>query len=194
VNRIGDTMGIFRGFISVDITEIGELVKVERELRSVGGGMRPVSMDIVHVTLKFLGETDEAAIPKLIDAMDQAVMGVAPFDMALKGMGSFPSRDNIKVIWVGMEGAEPLTRIAKSLEEECAKLGFEKEERPFSPHLTVGRMKDPTGTEQVKGIIERFRDHDFGKRPVRSIRLKKSVLGPKGPTYSTVAEVVLQAP
>ena len=56
-------MGLFRGFISVDITDIGELVKVERELRTVGGGMRPVAMDIVHVTLKFLGETDEAAVP-----------------------------------------------------------------------------------------------------------------------------------
>jgi RNA 2',3'-cyclic 3'-phosphodiesterase len=187
-------MGIFRGFISVDITDIGELVKVERELRTVGGGMRPVSMDIVHVTLKFLDETDEAAIPKLIDAMDKAVKGVAPFEITLKGMGSFPSKDNIKVVWVGMEGAEPLTGIAKTLEEECAKLGFEKEERPFSPHLTVGRMKDPIGTQQVKDIIERFKDHDFGKRPVRSIRLKKSVLGSKGPTYSTVAEVVLQTP
>ena len=181
-------MGLFRGFISVDITDIGELVKVERELRTVGGGMRPVAMDIVHVTLKFLDETDEAAIPKLIDAMDKAVKGVLPFEITLKGMGSFPSKDNIKVVWVGMEGAEPLIGIAKTLEEECAKLGFEKEERAFSPHLTVGRMKDPTGTEQVKGIIDRF------KRPVRSIRLKKSVLGSKGPTYTTVAEVVLQAP
>jgi 2'-5' RNA ligase len=156
--------------------------------------MRPVAMDIVHVTLKFLDETDEAAIPKLIDAMDKAVTGVTPFEITLKGMGSFPSKDNIKVVWVGMEGAEPLIGIAKTLEEECAKLGFEKEERAFSPHLTVGSMKDPTGTEQVKGIIDRFKDHDFGKRPVRSIRLKKSVLGSKGPTYTTVAEVVLQAP
>lgn len=187
-------MGIFRGFISVDITEIGELVKLDRELRTVGGGMRPVAMDVVHVTLKFLDETDEAAIPKLIDAMDKAVKGVAPFDITLKGMGAFPTKDNIRVGWVGMQGAEPLIGIAKTLDEECARLGFEKEERPFSPHLTVGRMKDPTGTEQVKGIIERFKEHDFGTRAVRSIRLKKSVLGAKGPTYTTVAEVVLQAP
>ena len=187
-------MGLFRGFISVDISDIGELVKLDRELRIVGGGMRPVAMDIVHVTLKFLGETDEAAIPKLIEAMDKAVQGVAPFDIELKGMGAFPSNTNIRVVWVGMHGADPLSHMAKVLEEQCARLGFEKEERPFSPHLTVGRMKDPTGTEQVKGIIERFKDHDFGTRPVRSIRLKKSVLGSKGPTYTTVAEVVLQAP
>jgi RNA 2',3'-cyclic 3'-phosphodiesterase len=187
-------MGIFRGFISVDITEIGELVKVERELRTVGGGMKQVDMDIVHITLKFLGETDEAAMPKIIEAMEKAVKGVKSFDVVLKGMGSFPSKDNIKVVWVGMQGAEPLIGIAKSLEDELAKLGFEKEERPFSPHLTVGRMKDPRGTEQVKAVIERFKDHDFGKRPVRSIRLKKSVLGTKGPTYTTLAEVVLQGP
>jgi RNA 2',3'-cyclic 3'-phosphodiesterase len=187
-------MGLFRGFISVDISDIGELVKLDRELGKVGGGMRPVSMDIIHVTLKFLGETDEGAIPKLIEAMDKAVKGVPPFEIELKGMGAFPSTNNIKVVWVGMQGADPLAHIAKTLEDECARLGFEKEERPFSPHLTVGRMKDPTGTEQVRGIIERFREHDFGKRPVRSIRLKKSVLGAKGPTYTTVAEVVLQAP
>ncbi len=138
-------MGIFRGFISVDISDIGELVKLDRELRKVGGGMRPVAMDIVHVTLKFLGETDEAAIPKIIEAMDKAVKGVPPFDITLKGMGSFPSASNIRVVWVGMQGAEPLVGIAKVLDEECARLGFEREERPFSPHLTVGRMKDPTG-------------------------------------------------
>ena len=187
-------MGLFRGFISVDISDIGELVKLDRELRTVGGGMRPVAMDIIHVTLKFLGETDEAAIPQIIAAMEKAAKVAAPFEMTLKGMGSFPSKDNIKVVWVGMHGAEPLSLVAKVLEDECARLGFEKEERPFSPHLTVGRMKDPTGTEQVKAIIERFKEHDFGKRPVRSIRLKKSVLGAKGPTYTTVAEVLLQAP
>jgi 2'-5' RNA ligase len=154
--------------------------------------MRPVAMDIIHVTLKFLGETDEAAIPKIIAAMEKAAKCAGPFEMTLKGMGSFPSKDNIKVVWVGMIGAEPLISVAKVLEDECARLGFEREERPFSPHLTVGRMKDPTGTEQVKTIIERFKEHDFGKRPVRSIRLKKSVLGPKGPTYTTVAEVLLQ--
>jgi 2'-5' RNA ligase len=185
-------MGLFRGFISVDISDIGELVKLDRELRVVGGGMRPVAMDIIHVTLKFLGETDEAAIPKIIAAMEKAAKCAGPFEMTLKGMGSFPSKDNIKVVWVGMIGAEPLISVAKVLEDECARLGFEREERPFSPHLTVGRMKDPTGTEQVKTIIERFKEHDFGKRPVRSIRLKKSVLGPKGPTYTTVAEVLLQ--
>ena len=85
-------MGLFRGFISVDITDIGELVKVERELRTVGGGMRPVSMDIVHVTLKFLGETDEAAVPKIIEAMEKAAKGVTPFDIELKGMGSFQGK------------------------------------------------------------------------------------------------------
>ena len=95
---------------------------------------------------------------------------------------------------MGMQGAEPLIGIARTLDDEFAKLGFEKEEHPFSPHLTVGRMKDPRGTEQVKVAIERFKGYDFGKRPVRSIRLKKSVLGAKGPTYTTVAEVVLQGP
>ncbi len=187
-------MPLFRGFISVDISDIGELGKLDRELRTVGGGMRPVSMDIIHVTLKFLGETDEAAIPKIIAAMDKATKGVAPFEIQLKGVGSFPSKDCIRVVWVGMYGAEPLIQIVKVLEDECARLGFEREDRPFSPHLTVGRMKDSRGTEHVKGIIERFKDHDFGVRPVKTIRLKKSVLSPKGPTYTTVAEVLFQGP
>ena len=98
------------------------------------------------------------------------------------------------MVWVGMYGAEPLIQIVKVLEDECARLGFEREDRPFSPHLTVGRMKDSRGTEHVKGIIERFKDHDFGVRPVKTIRLKKSVLSPKGPTYTTVAEVLFQGP
>jgi 2'-5' RNA ligase len=184
---------MFRGFISVDITEIGDLAKLDRELRSVGGGMRPVSMDIVHVTLKFLGDAEEAAISKIMMAMEKAAKGVPPFDITLKGVGSFPTKDNIKVVWVGMQGAEPLISMAKVLDEECALLGFEKEKHPFSPHLTVGRMKDPRGTEQVKEIIEHSDERDFGKRPISSIRLKKSVLTPKGPIYTTVAEIMLRS-
>jgi 2'-5' RNA ligase len=184
----------FRGFISVDISEIGDLAKLEHELHGVGAGMRSVSMDIVHVTLKFLGDTEEAAIPKIVTAMEKAAKGVPPFDIVLKDVGAFPTRDHIRIVWVGMENAEPLISMANILDEECALLGFEKEKHPFSPHLTVGRMKDPRGTEQVKAIMEQFSGHDFGKRPVSSIRLKKSVLTPNGPIYTTAAEVLLQSP
>lgn len=183
----------FRGFISVDMEDTRELQGLHRELRAIGGGLKTVDIGIVHVTLKFLGDTEESLVPRIVAAMEQAATGVAPFDVALRGVGAFPSTSNIRVVWVGMENAEQLASVALKLDEMLIPLGFHKEERPFSPHLTMGRMKDPRGSAEVRGVIERHASDAYGIMPVRSVRLKKSVLGPRGPAYTTLAEVRLQA-
>ena len=181
----------FRAFISCDIGERTELVQILDELRSTGASLKLVRSELMHVTLKFLGDIPDDKVPGIEMAMREAVNGVAPVIIHLKGMGAFPSASKIRVVWVGMEGAEPLVEIARRLDEELEQLGFQPERRPFSPHLTVARAKGNRGMDQVKEVLDEHSKSDMGSLELGSIRLKKSVLGPKGPSYSTVLEVQL---
>jgi len=151
-----------------------------------------VNVEQLHVTLKFLGPTDESLVPNIVEAMRSATKGVKPFEMSLAGSGVFPSRSNARVVWAGLEGADPLGAMAARLEDSLAVLGFHKEDRPFRPHLTMARVKDPRASLAAAEVAEEFAKVDFGSETVQSILLKKSVLSPIGPTYSTVVEVRLE--
>jgi 2'-5' RNA ligase len=186
-------MAKFRAFISVDISRPERFAPLKHDLDVTKAQLKTVELDLIHITLKFLGEVEEADVPRLREVIEVACAGEAAFTFRLKGAGAFPSVKNPRVVWVGIDGGEPMARIAARLEEETAKLGFEKEARPFSPHLTVGRMKGPGGAGAVHAVLEKYRDTEFGEETVNAVRLKKSVLSPRGPAYSTVEEVRLSA-
>jgi 2'-5' RNA ligase len=112
--------------------------------------------------------------------------GIAPFPVRLHGSGTFPLKGNARVVWVGLEGTEPLAIIASRLEGSLQELGFEPEVRAFQPHLTLARVKDPRASGPAIALAENYATADFGSVNVDRILLKKSVLGPKGPTYITV--------
>ena len=140
----------------------------------------------LHVTLKFLGETEESLVPRLNDVMQSAINGIRPLTIRLLGSGTFPSKGNARVVWIGLEGAEPLGLIASRLEASCRELGFEPEGRAFKPHLTLARIKDPRASIPAINLAEKYASIEFGFVKVDKILLKKSVLGPQGPTYTTV--------
>lgn len=179
----------FRAFIAIELVDTAGLVEVHRDLSNVGSGLRPVDLDSMHVTLKFLGDVDEASVPKIVEAMVRSVEGVAPFQFHLRGIGAFPPRGPTKVIWAGMEGAEPMGVIAGRLEEQLEPLGFVREDRPFLPHLTLARVKSPSAAFAAQQMAEKHRSDEFGTMTVSSIKLKRSVLTRFGPEYSTVSEV-----
>ena len=175
----------------MDIEPRPGLARFHDDLMGVGPGLKPVDLGAVHITLKFLGDTDEGLIPDIEAVMRQAVLGIPAFSLRLTNVGSFPHRPPIRVIWIGLKGAEPLARMAQMLEQGLANIGFAKEDRPFSPHLTMARVKDPRASFASEKMVERYRDQDFGEQSVSSIKLKKSVLSRSGPEYSTVLEVPL---
>ncbi|HTY47936.1 MAG TPA: RNA 2',3'-cyclic phosphodiesterase [Methanomassiliicoccales archaeon] len=181
----------FRGFIAVEVRPTDRLRDFHARLSTVRG-IKVVDVEQVHITLKFLGPTDESLVPKIVEAMRSAIDGVKPFEMKLAGSGVFPSRSNARVVWAGLEGADPLGVMAARLEDLLADVGFQKENRPFRPHLTMARVKDPRASLSAAEAAEDFAKVDFGRETVQSILLKKSVLSPSGPTYSTVAEVRLE--
>ncbi len=163
-----------------------------RELSETGAPLKLVRGELVHLTLKFLGDTQEVLVPRIVTAMHHAVEGIPPFSVRLVGTGAFPSLRRMNVLWVGMEGGEPLRDIARRLEEGIEPLGFPRENREFSPHITVARVKSGQGLDAVRKLLESRAKHSFGEARVDSVRLKKSILTPQGPEYFTVEEVPLR--
>jgi len=110
------------------------------------------------------------------------------FEISLKGMGGFPNFKNPRVVWVGIEknGAEKLTELAKEIGTKLTTLGFEKEKK-FKPHLTIFRIRKKIG--DISAIMKDFEAEEFGTETISKIKLKKSVLSPKGPEYSDLLEV-----
>ena len=181
----------FRAFISVDLPELESLKAQAEELRRTGAALKLVDVSHVHLTLKFLGETEEALVPRIVEAIRASVAGIAPFTVRLVGTGAFPNLHRMNVLWVGMEGAEPLSEIARRLDAATEPLGYPREGRDFSPHVTIARVKGPRGLDAVRRVPEAHARDAFGEVRVDRVRLKKSVLTPEGPEYSTVGEVPL---
>ncbi len=181
----------FRAFISIDLAGKLELNEVTRALRGLFIQQNIVAPELIHLSLKFLGDLSVSKVNEILGKMRSAVEGVAPFDMTFKGLGAFPKPDNPRVIWIGVIAPETLDIIAKRIEEGCTDLGFKKEDRPFSPHITLSRVKVVRDRQGLPEVFKNFQDTEFGKVHVEAIRLKKSILGPKGPIYTTMGEVTL---
>jgi 2'-5' RNA ligase len=150
-----------------------------------------VDLGNIHITLKFLGDTDEAVVPEIENIMKSAVAGIPPFMMQLKGAGAFLNLGRISVVWAGIEGAGNLGVIARKIDDGLKPLGFQPEKRAFSPHVTVARVKDGRNIRDLADVIRVWEAGEFGQVSVDRIILKKSVLTPQGPVYSDVAEVRL---
>lgn len=181
-----------RAFISVDMGALPGIVTILDDLKNTNADLKIVEPENVHLTLKFLGEIDEKMIDRIAGVMEESVRELSPFRIKLMGVGAFPSMNYMRVVWIGLKEAEKLGVIAERLENNLAVLGFRKEKRSFSPHVTVGRIKSQKNKDVLQNFLKKNVDNDFGEFDVKCIRLKKSVLTPKGPLYSTVKEIFLQ--
>ena len=145
-----------------------------------------------HITLKFLGEVNESKVSAILDGMRASVSGMMPFDASIEGRGVFPGFRNPKVIWCGVEeGAESLVELFERVERAMAYLGFEREKKPFHPHVTVGRLKR-LSPEQKRFIIK-FCSHRlaYGRIRIERIVLYKSTLRPEGAVYTPLGSAFL---
>ncbi|MBU4031921.1 MAG: RNA 2',3'-cyclic phosphodiesterase [Candidatus Thermoplasmatota archaeon] len=183
---------MFRAFIAVEVPFSAELDRFSKAVKGSGANLKIVDLQNIHITLKFLGDTDEAIVPEIEKIMNSAVSGVLPFKMQMKGTGAFPNLDKISVIWAGLEGAETLGVIAKRIDDGLKPLGFEPEKRKFSPHVTVARVRDSRNRRELAEIIHGWETGEFGDVPVGRIILKKSVLTPQGPMYSDISTAKLK--
>jgi len=139
-------MGI-RTFIAIEIPEEirARLAALQEEWKKERAQVTWVKPDNIHLTLKFLGDVPEEKMESVQQGVRRATEGLTPFTVAVKTVGTFPSWKRPRVLWVGIEETTgKVSALASRIEDEMTKLGFEKEDRPFSAHLTLGRVKRPT--------------------------------------------------
>lgn len=174
-----------RLFVAVEIGDDArrELSRLPRSLPDA----KFVRADQLHVTLRFLGETDRTRIEPLRKSLAGAAAQSTRFSIAIRGIGTFPPRRPPRVLRAELEHAEPLVQLAASVESACIEAGFPSESRPFSPHVTLARFRTPPPAEQISSYIEaygRFRTEPF---EVGEVILFESVLSSSGPTYTRLA-------
>jgi RNA 2',3'-cyclic 3'-phosphodiesterase len=184
-----------RTFIALDLdpeikTRLSDLL---RRLRWRGPtGVSWARESGLHITLKFLGEIDEARAARVEAAMKNAAAAVPAFRLRVRGTGSFPPPPRPpRVLWVGTDEPAAVLDLQARLEAGLESLGFDRESRPFHPHLTLGRVKSAPIRSDAAAELERVKEAEFGEMTVRQIALFRSTLRPDGAVYSVLAEGAL---
>ncbi len=141
----------------------------------------------IHVTIRFLGPINPEMVEKVYGAMKEVKF--VPFNIQLQGLGVFPTINYPRVGWAGITlGAEELRSIFEQLEPKIHDLGFAPDPNGFSPHLTIGRVRSGANKQRRVDLVQRQENYDFGAIRADCLRLKRSQLSPKGPTYTTLKE------
>jgi len=184
-----------RLFVSVDFPEaLTDAIAEVQEQLADASGVRLTDPTQTHVTLKFLGDVPESApdgevdLDATIDAIEAGVADadVGPFDATVAGLGAFPSREYISVLWLGIDdGTAELTELHEGIEKRAVELGFEPEEHAFTPHATIARMDHAGGKEHAQSVLEEY-SPEIGTFRVESVTLTESQLRDDGPVYETV--------
>jgi RNA 2',3'-cyclic 3'-phosphodiesterase len=175
--------------VSVPRPQLEALDAAVAGLRAALPGARWAPLDNQHVTLKFLGSTPAEVFPDVVRAVESSAEFHAPSDVALAGLGAFPSARRARVLWAGIEDpASLLTSLAGSLDQAMEPLGYRIEKRPFTPHLTLARLKQPA---RVTGILPELDGNLASPWTVETVELYQSRLSPKGATYEVLWAVPL---
>lgn len=180
--------GGFRLFvgIAVDDRVRERVVEVQEQLTESLAPIRWVAKQNLHLTLKFLGPVEEAKVASITDALGKALSNQERVCLSVNGLGVFPNMRRARILWAGLLG-HGLGPLAERVEEQLEPLGFEREKRPFQPHLTLGRWpvpaKDPSG---IRATLGQHENHGFGDFSVDHVNLFRSMLYTTGPVYSIV--------
>jgi 2'-5' RNA ligase len=153
------------------------------------GAVRWVDAEDIHITLKFLGEIPVGRIDFVRGAMDRSMEGVNPFSLAVEGLGCFPNTAHPRVVWAGVRSEPLLLSLQKRLEDNLSAAGFERERRAFSPHLTLGRVKDGVEESLLRKLgaaVEGARPEPPVEMTVNGLCLFRSVLQRSGAEYSVL--------
>ena len=146
-----------------------------------------VKKDNLHITLKFLGETKENILPKINDRVFDCIKKYKKFRIEIKDLGVFPKVSLTKVLWLGVkDNTGELTSLFSEIENQMFELNFEKEKRPFKPHLTIARVRMINNLDKIKFFIEKFKEINFGFSEVKEIKLYQSILKSDGSEYKVI--------
>jgi len=154
-------------------------------------GVAWVTSENLHLTLKFLGGIDVVRLALVRDALDTAVRGCSAFEFSVIGLGAFPTPSRPRVIWAGVGTAgAALEALADRVDRALADVGFAPEQRAFSPHVTLGRVREPRRNERLADLVGG--SENFGTIRVDRVSLMRSDLSPRGAKYSEISAHLLR--
>ena len=176
-----------RLFVAIEIpSEIRfALAALVNELRPLAPAARWVRAENLHVTLKFLGETDEAQLAQVRAAL-VAIRSAQAVKLDFRGLGFFPNEKRPRVFWAGMEASPNVAPLAGGIDQAMQRLGFPKEERAFTPHLTLARFNPPGIPTKLQAAVEQNQSREFGSLTAAEFYLIESKLKPTGAEYTTL--------
>ena len=180
-----------RSFIALDIGEDvrANLDKLQARLKRSQADVKWLRAGAIHCTLRFLGSIYPDEIELAHQAMIEAASGQSPFLVEVRGVGMFPNTRRPRVIWAGLEGGkELLATLFQTLEKSLFARGLGETDRPFQPHLTIGRVKSPRHIDALLKAMEPEQGELYGTFRAEGLTLFKSQLHPTGAIYSVLQE------
>jgi 2'-5' RNA ligase len=163
------------------------LAAVAAELRGQIRGLSWVRADNLHLTLRFLGEVEQTMLPQVRAAVTDTAAALVPFTVSLGGLGGFPPGRAPRVLWASLStGSDEMTAVSEILETALTTRGIPRESRPFHPHVTLARARDPRGVSDAAGVLGA--GPPFGDVRVTALHLMRSELDPRGARYSVLHE------
>jgi 2'-5' RNA ligase len=192
----GDTMARLRTFIAVDVGKAirDRCVALQETLARAGADVKWVEENNLHVTLLFLGEVEDRATPALCQAVADCCAGHNAFSLIIETVGCFPNPRRPRVVWVGVgTGSTELIALHDALEPPLLDLGcYRREDRAYTPHLTLGRVKSERSTPALATALARQAKWHGGETNVREIHVLSSELTPQGPIYTVLSRAKLR--
>ncbi len=187
-----------RAFIAIELPDEVRrgLAGLRRELqRDEHRFVKWVDPEAIHLTLKFLGNIPSRRVTEIARAIEVAAKATAPFELDVSGLGVFPNLRQVRVLWVGIGGeVDRLKELQRGIDTELAALGFDREDRPFVPHLTLARVRQgasPSDRRSLAELVDTAVFEDKYEAKVETVSLMRSELTPAGAIYSRLSEAVL---
>jgi 2'-5' RNA ligase len=188
-----------RSFIAIELPQELKLAlsRLQEKLKSVSGvPVRWVDPGNIHLTLKFLGDISPEITGRITSALEDAARDMPPFDIEVSGLGVFPNTKRVQIIWVGLAGElAKLEQLQKRIDAGLIPLGFPSEARPFTPHLTLARVRDYARPDDRLKLGELIASTSFEQKyiiNVNAVLLMKSQLTREGPIYSKISIIALK--
>ena len=181
-----------RSFVAVDLqAPVRQAVNdLQGQLRRINADVRWVRPEGLHVTLKFLGSVAPAQLERVHAALAADLHDLPAFSVQVRGLGAFPNWRRPRVVWVGLHG-EGLVALAARVDGALAPLGFEREQRAFTPHLTLARVNTPRGWPRLEEACKAHLDDAFGASDIGAVTIYRSTLQRGGAVYAPLWTIAL---
>jgi 2'-5' RNA ligase len=184
-----------RLFIAIELPDSIKrgIASVQDQLRKAGANAAWTKLEGIHLTLRFLGEVPDEKVPEIMTALTNAAAATGKLKLEVAKAGAFPTEKTPRVLWLGVTGdVAMLDSLQAAVEEAMVMLGFEREKRKFSPHLTLARVKFPKPRDNWQKFLDSIRDIQLGRFEAGHISVMKSELKREGAVYTEAGRVELK--